>query len=79
MDESQVGDLRPTVFIDGEPHEATGPAMTGAQLLALAGLDADQVALRAAGHRGRRIPEEEPVPVQDGSRFETVPRRAFLE
>jgi hypothetical protein len=47
--------------------------MTGAQILALAGLDAGEVALYAEGHRGRRLAPEEPVPVQEGSRFVTRP------
>lgn len=69
----EAGDPHAVVFIDGVPYEGVGAAMTAAQILALAGHDADQVALYAEGRRGQRIPAEVEVPVQDGSRFVTAP------
>lgn len=74
MDEQRVGEPHARVYIDGEPYEGVGPAMTAAQLLALAGRDADAFALYAEGRRGQRIPAEVEVPVQEGSRFVTAPR-----
>jgi hypothetical protein len=70
-DPSVVGDRAATVLIDGERFEATAPQMTGAQILALAGLDAGRARLFAEGHHGLRIGAQDVVPVQDGSRFRT--------
>ena len=64
----------PLILVDDRPLRALGPEMTGAEILALAGAGADAFDLYAEGHRGRRIPPEEPVPVQEGSRFRTRPR-----
>ena len=70
-----VGDPDPTLFVDGEPIRGVpGPEMTAAQILAAAGHDADAVDLFAEGEHGRIIAPEQPVPVQDGSRFVTRPR-----
>lgn len=70
------GDREPTVFVDDRPvPEVPGPQATGAQILAAAGLDPDDVDLYAQGHAGRRIGPEEAVPVQEGGRFVTRPRR----
>jgi len=72
---SPSDDLLPTVYVDGKPIDSVpGPDVTGAQLLAAAGHDADRVALYADGHNGRRILPGETVPVQEGSRFVTGPR-----
>lgn len=64
----------PTILVDDVPVRAVGAEMTGAQILALAGADADAFDLYAEGRHGRRIPPEEPVPVQEGSRFRTRAR-----
>jgi len=74
MPDPSIGDPAPTLLIDGRPHEALGPTMTGAQLLALAGKSADDAELWAEGHHGQRIRSEEAVPVQEGGRFVTRPR-----
>lgn len=69
------GDVAPTIYVDGEPLRGSpGPEMTGAQILAAAGHDADDRSLFAEGHHGQRIPAEASVPVQEGSRFITRPR-----
>ncbi|MEA3200494.1 MAG: hypothetical protein QOE90_1922 [Thermoplasmata archaeon] len=74
MSIQEAGEPQATVFVDGVPYDGVGAAMTAAQLLALAGHDADEVALYAEGRHGQRIPAEAEVPVQDGSRFVTEPR-----
>ncbi|HET6404631.1 MAG TPA: multiubiquitin domain-containing protein [Candidatus Thermoplasmatota archaeon] len=66
----------PVLYIDGQPVSGVpAPQMTGAQILAAAGHDADIVDLYAEGHHGQRIGPEQAVPVQDGSRFVTRRRR----
>lgn len=74
MDPRLLGDAAARIEVDGRWYEGTYETMTGAQILALAGLDADDVDLYARGSHGQRIGAEQPVVVQDGSRFETRPR-----
>lgn len=74
MDPRELGDAAASIVLDGHVYEGVTETMTGAQILALAGLDPDDVDLYAAGRHGRRIPAEEPVIVQEGSRFVTRPR-----
>lgn len=74
VDPRTLGDPAARIEVDGRVYEGTYETMTGAQILALAGLDADAHDLYARGSRGRRIGAEEPVVVQDGARFETRPR-----
>lgn len=71
----QPTDDRPTIHVDDHPVRALGGEMTGAEILALAGAQADAVDLFAEGHQGLCIAPEQPVPVQEGSRFRTRPRR----
>lgn len=74
MADEPLGDPDPTIVVDGRPIRGIpGPRMTGAQILAAAGHDAERVALYAEGARGQRIAPEEAIPVQDGSRFVTGP------
>ena len=74
VDPRLLGDAAARIELDGRWYEGVYETMTGAQILALAGLDPDAVDLFARGSHGRRIRAEEPVVVQDGSRFETRPR-----
>lgn len=74
VDPRTLGDAAARIEVDGRAYEGTTETMTGAQILALAGLDADAHDLYARGSHGRRIGAEEPVVVQDGARFETRPR-----
>lgn len=71
-----AGDVHPTIFVDGEPHRVEGPTMTGAELLALAGLSTADATVYAEGHHGQIIRSDQIVPVQDGGRFHTHQVRA---
>lgn len=64
----------PTFLLDGRPYRAVGEEMTGAQILALAGLEPEDADLYAEGHHALHIPAEDSVVVQEGSRFVTRPR-----
>lgn len=74
MVDEPVGDVHPTITIDGEQQQAEGPLVTGAELLALVGRDAARFDVFAEGHHGRRIGSRQTVPVQDGGRFVTKPK-----
>jgi hypothetical protein len=61
------------IFINDDPYFATDPSMTGQELLAMAGLPADnQIFLDVPGHR-------EDVPVDASTPFKLRPGMKFYD
>jgi hypothetical protein len=67
------------VFVNDEPFFAPEPTMTGAQILALAGLpEGNQLFLEVPGPKDDRpIRPDEPIELRSGMKFYDVPVGTF--
>jgi len=81
-EQSKMHDAKPTRFvihIDGVKYDVTETYLTGRQLKALAGKDAQyQLFLEQQGDApDKLIGDDESVPLQNGMHFYTVPPATF--